>query len=330
MKKNSVSIIVSTLIGVLVLLFLYTKINIKEVLAIFKNITWQVLAVYLAAIILIEIFLVVRWDVILKEQNRFVPFANLLMYKEAGYAVGYITPQAHLGGEPVRALLLKRHHMSFKTALSSILIDKSLILVTDTFFGSIGVLLLLINLEFDPLLRILCILIGLIPLLLIFCFYYRLLRGLPFFTSLFRSLRLNKIKFTSKFEKDLRVIEKDMIDFFKNHKRVFIKIVLIQLILWSLMYVEYKSALLMLGYNTPLHRLFLILSSVAISYVMPVPLALGVLEFGQVSTLSLLKLPSQVGLAISLLIRIKDILRTAIGLIVLSYFGLPWNWKSKH
>jgi len=58
-------------------------------------------------------------------------------------------------------------------------------------------------------------------------------------------------------------------------------------------------------------------------------MALGVLELSQVNALGLLNLNKAIGLSISILIRIKDILRSLIGGISLFYFGLSTDaiWK---
>jgi len=61
---------------------------------------------------------------------------------------------------------------------------------------------------------------------------------------------------------------------------------------------------------------------VGFAYIIPVPAALGALEAGQASLFSLVGLGAGVGVVLSLLIRVRDIMWTFIGLSYLSLHGL--------
>ena len=124
MKNRTKAFLFSTLIGVILLYYNYSKFGVINVFEAFKNFTPAVFLIYASAVIIIELFLVVRWNVVLNAFKLKVPFHNLFLYRMSGYAVGYLSPQAHIGGEPVRALLLKRHGIKFKKGISTVLIDK--------------------------------------------------------------------------------------------------------------------------------------------------------------------------------------------------------------
>ena len=109
---------------------------------------------------------------------------------------------------------------------------------------------------------------------------------------------------------------------FKKHFRYFFVVVAIQMIMYLLMFLEYYFALALFNFAPNPFVVFMLMGAVAISYSMPVPMALGVLETSQVSALSMLNMERAIGLSISLLVRAKDLLRTLIGGLALLYFGV--------
>ena len=107
MKNKTKALAITSLIGLVLVYFTYSHFGFGEVIKGFKNFTIDVLIFYLVAVILIELLLSLRWYVVLRAFNLKIPFLYTYLYKMSGYCVGYLSPQAHVGGEPVRALLLK-------------------------------------------------------------------------------------------------------------------------------------------------------------------------------------------------------------------------------
>ena len=136
--------------------------------------------------------LVLRWQRIIRAQGFNVPYRHLFMYKLAGYAISYITPSAHVGGEPVRAYLLKRDNVPFPKAMSSVIIDKSFDLTVNTLFGTLLLLLVIANLALPSNTMMVLLALSLLSSGLIFLFYYRTLKGKGFFILIFRLLGLNR------------------------------------------------------------------------------------------------------------------------------------------
>ena len=85
------------------------------------------------------------------------------------------------------------------------------------------------------------------------------------------------------------------------------------------MFFEYKLALLLLGYNASFAAIFIFFSFVGLAYIIPVPAALGALEFGQSSASAMLGISKGVGLALSIVIRGRDMIWVFLGL---SYLAL--------
>ena len=147
-------------------------------------------------------------------------------------------------------------------------------------------------------------------------FYLRTFNGKPFFSLIFKISKLSKIKLV------VEQFESVIADFYKNHRKVFWKTFWINILSWVLMFFEYKTALLALGFNANFGLIFLVFSMVGLAYVLPIPLAIGSLEAGQLSLSKLSNLPTASGLALAFLTRARDILVAIIGLTVIAFEGV--------
>jgi hypothetical protein len=58
--------------------------------------------------------------------------------RAAGEAVNAVTPTAYLGGEPLKAWLLKRHGVSLVPGLASVLVSKTALMLTQGAFVFLG------------------------------------------------------------------------------------------------------------------------------------------------------------------------------------------------
>ena len=312
--------LLSAIIGIIIVIFLFWYIKIEEIIKAFSYFSFDKLILFIIVSIIMMLLHTLKWSIILKSQGCKVPFFKLFTYKLAGFAVSYVTPSAHIGGEPVRAYLLKNNHnIEFKKSLSSVVIDKSLDLSLNGFFACITILIILANFTVPKNTAILMILGFFAMASAMYAFYHLTLTEKGFFTTCFRLLRLNKWKLTKKYEKDIKGMESHLIYFFKYNKKGFRNAFFTFLLIWILMFVEFKLALLLLGYNASFVAIFIVFSLVGLAYILPVPAALGALEFGQSSASVLLGISKGVGLALSIIIRGRDMIWVFLGL---SYLAL--------
>ncbi|MFT4310999.1 MAG: lysylphosphatidylglycerol synthase transmembrane domain-containing protein [Candidatus Woesearchaeota archaeon] len=272
--------------------------------------------------LLMHLILTYRWGVVLASQGvRKVSFFKLSNYVLAGHAVSFFTPSAKLGGEPVKALLLSREKISFEKSLSSVVIDKTIELTCSGLFFFIGVILLLFGYVLTPGTTFAISIISLFFLLIVVIFNYRVMRGKRFFHPLFKYFNPSKAKWVLKFEKKLKDFEKLIVKFYHKDKSYFIYVFLLTLLSWALMFIEYSVAVSILGLNLGLLELFLIISFMGAAYLFPVPMAVGSLEASQVGVFKIIGLQASFGLALALLIRLKDIILAFLGVIVLFFYG---------
>ncbi len=312
----------SVLVGLVLFVLVVNQIGIHEMASTILAIRSINLIPYAVFSVLIMITLAYRWSCVLKSMNFKVGLFNLFMYKVSGFSIGYITPSAQLGGEPMRAYLLKRHDVPYKNALSSVIIDKTLEFTTNTIFAIIGFIFVILHFTLSKNM-ILGLLIGLaLASWAIFRFYYLTIKGTGYFTFAMRFWRLNKIKFLQKFEKSIEHVEKELHDFYRNKPKKFAWAVAISFFSWILMFLEYKFALLLLGFDASIPTLFLVISVIGLAYIIPVPAALGVLEGGQTALFALLKIAMGKGLLLAFIVRIRDLAWTFLGISYSLKYGV--------
>ena len=87
------------------------------------------------------------------------------------------------------------------------------------------------------------------------------------------------------------------------------------------MFIEYKLATMLLGINVGVVEIFFIVTFVGVALLFPIPMAVGVLEAGQLSAFALINLPANAGIALAFLVRMKDIIWAIIGIILLATYG---------
>src|SRR3972149_4820114 len=156
-----------------------------------------------------------RWSCILEAMGHHVPLLNLLWYYFTGFAFGYVLPSAQMGGEPVRAALLKRHDVPIATALSSVVIDASLGFTTPLVLGSAGLVIMLLTVSLSLKLR---------ALLLLVVYYSRILSGKPVFAPLFRFLGFGRRIYLLR---KIAQMEEKVITFFHDKRNALAEVMLL-------------------------------------------------------------------------------------------------------
>ncbi len=324
-KRNI--IIFSLVAGIIAVWYVFSTVSWSDVVNAFSGATLELVLYYVLVQLGLMAVMTVRWQVILNSQGfKGMNVFKLNNYRLVGQAISFITPSAKLGGEPVRAgLLSSKEGIPFDKALSSVVIDKTLEVSTSGAFFIIGGLFILLSFVVSPDLKYMILGLSLFFLILVFLFNYRVMRGKHFFHTFFDIIKLTKIKSLKKFMKKVKDFELLIIKFYHKDRVHFLYTLLISLVGWILMFVEYYIAGKILGQELSLLQIFLVFSFVGAAYIVPVPMALGALEAGQMSVFNLLKIGTATGLALSLIIRVKDMFLAGIGILLLFIFGL--NFK---
>ena len=152
--------------------------------------------------------------------------------------------------------------------------------------------------------------------------YQRLASGKGLIVDLCKSLKIDKIKSLKLKEKKISSFEKLIIKFFRHDKTDFLITMIISLLSWILMFLEFKFGLLILGYNVSFSSIFLIISFLGAALLIPIPLGLGAMEASQIAVFPIIGMKTSTGVAISMLTRARDIVWSIISLMLLCYYGL--------
>jgi len=264
--------------------------------------------------------LVWRWQAILKGYGKSIGFFKLLRMQLAGYAVSFVTPSSRIGGEPLRIYMLKKEsNVDYKTGTASIILDKYMEYLGSLTFGLVGVVLLIFIPGMPGIIRL--ILFGLIifSMLVLTYVYYRLSRKKGLFHNLF-SIFLSK-KRLEKMGKSLKDIDSRLSHFMIHQKKAFFASYSFYILSAVIAIIEYKFLLLSFGVSTNVLELIIVIMIVGITTLIPLPMALGSMEFGQSGFFALLKNEAGAGLLFSLIYRVRGLIVSAIGFCLLILFS---------
>ncbi len=81
------------------------------------------------------------WKVTLGPSAKDIPFWRVLVIRTAGEVVNVTTPAAYVGGEPLKAHLLRKHHVPMEEAFTSVIIAKTTMTIAEVLFILLGIAL---------------------------------------------------------------------------------------------------------------------------------------------------------------------------------------------
>ena len=81
------------------------------------------------------------WKVTLGPSAKNIPFWRVLAIRTAGEVVNMTTPTAYVGGEPLKAYLLKKHQVPMVEGLASVIIAKTTMTIAEVLFILLGIAL---------------------------------------------------------------------------------------------------------------------------------------------------------------------------------------------
>ena len=319
--KQSLSLTLSLLFGLALIAVLAKYIGLDKVISVFR-INKVYLILFLITSFTIMFLRVLKWKFILESHQIKVPFGNLFMYRIAGFAVSYLTPSAHIGGEPVRAYLLSKHNVDITKAFSSVVIDKAIELTLNGAFTVAFFALILLKFHFNIFLKYFLLLNLILIFFLIVLFYVRTINGKGFFMFFYHLLRLYKIKRIRKFRERIQKIDENNTTLFYQSRYYFPLAFTTHLLAWLLSILEYQLILLMFGFKVSLINAFMVYAGTGFAYLIPLPGALGILEAVQSLIAQFTGLPTQLSFGVSFIVRARDGFWTLLGVVYLYFLKI--------
>ncbi|MFH1399332.1 MAG: lysylphosphatidylglycerol synthase transmembrane domain-containing protein [Candidatus Woesearchaeota archaeon] len=312
------------LIGILLFILAIKYIGLDAIVNQFKTIRPRDLFSYLLISISIVTVLVIKWKLILHAQGYDIPFHNLFMYRQMGYAVGYIIPSFYIGGETMRVFFLRKHKVPLTQAVSSVIIDRAVELPLNFLMACVMFFLVVHTLTL-PKIVLLFFAAALVLILIIgTLFYYKIFQKEYFLTPLFDLLGLNKYPGLKQLRQKIREVETSLIRFFNKKIKFFMLSIAISAILWGLMILEFHTALSLVGFKATLAQIYLVVTMTGFAMLFPIPASIGILELSQIGIAILVGIPVQVAVALSILVRTRDFMWIFLGILFYLYHGTSY------
>jgi len=275
----------------------------------------------IAIIVIINIIVIslmtARWWIIVRAENRSVPFLTLIGYRLSVFGLSYFTPGPQVGGEPLQIIYLQRNHgLSFARATSAVIMDKLLEFLVNFILIGIGAWSIFrVGLVTDNGIWLTLSLIGLVVLLL-----WPLVHILLLYNGILPVSRiLLSLPFIQKGQQGIRLIlisERLASIFCHRHVRSMFLATGVSLLSVLGIAVEYFLMVSFLGMKINAVQVFAALTAMQVAFLMPLPGGLGALEASQVFALGAFGQPASAAISLTLLMRARDILNGGIGLLL--------------
>lgn len=266
------------------------------------------------------------WKVVLGQSAQAVPFWRLMAIRTAGEVVNMTTPTAYLGGEPLKAYLLKKYNVPIAEGAASVVIAKTTMTLAEVFYILVGIALgfLILGTGNSAGQTVTAALLSvgvLVCSIAGFVFIQR--RGLfASILSLVRKLRL-RIGFLESQEAHLLSIDRTIQNYYSHHQRAFYASIGVYFFGWMAESIEVFIILQFLGGPTSLLSAFSI-GALAVfikggSFF--IPGSLGAQDGGNVLLLQAFGYSDVTGLTFALLRRFRELVWIGIGLLCLATVG---------
>jgi uncharacterized protein (TIRG00374 family) len=322
MGKNTLTVLLSFLLGLLLLAYVISNVGIESILRAFELVSFYKYLFAFGFFFLIYLIILARWGIILSAMGNYVPFAKLLPIRLSEWAFGYITPFARMGGEPVMAYLFNREcGIRYRKAIAAIILNKVMDWAAALIIAIIGILLFMLSYSGYLSKRMSFAIIAAIAVLsvLVYLFFIKIGKREGFFSKITQYFR--KI-FHSNIHNSILIVEKELHEFFKKNKKKITIVLCLSLIIDLLTIVNYKILALFLGANLSFAQLLMIFALITVAYLVPTPGSLGSMEGALALAFYALGYGAGVGVAFALILRSFELILTGLGLLFLSYFGI--------
>lgn len=315
MKKKVMGVI--WILGIALFAFIVYKIGPKQIWEHINQITIAKFLVLFGMRLVYFILRAISWSFIMNLYEKRISLFQLILARIAGDGISYITPSAYLGGEPVRAMMVKSRDN--RKCFASVVIDKTIEIVVMIFLTLAGISIAILQIALPRRYKLIFILFA--AVILVFALFLLLQQQRGLFGSLLNLF--DRIKFRPKFIVNNRekILETDhhIIDFYTHHKKVFSLVFLFHTIVSLFWILEIHLTLLFIGASgIHLIKSFLIATLGSMAILMPAtPASIGTYELTFVTLVVLVGIPVGAGITMTLLRRVIALIWAGIGLLIM-------------
>jgi len=308
---------ISLAIGILLFFLFIYFIGPGKIWENIKKLTWQNFVFLLFLRFIHSLLRTVSWKIIFEQYERKTSFLYLYAARLAGDAIGYLTPSAQLGGEPIRAVMVNKSNL--EKSFASVIIDKTVEIATQIVFTIIGVIVAITLMPLPG--KYKYILIAFVFGAAFFAIFAFIKQKQGFFiwiVKIFEKLKI-KFKFIEKRKAKIKEVDDHISNFYKKHKKIFSIVFLLHSFIFLLWTIEIYLTLLFIGAEgTTFIKSYIIVSLGAFVVMLPtMPASLGTYEITYVTIFILLSLGTDTGMTLILIRRIIMLLWAGIGLLLM-------------
>jgi uncharacterized protein (TIRG00374 family) len=277
-------------------------------------INWIIWLLLNSAIILV---LTWRWHLLIQAFSASFPFLKLLYIRQAGQTVSFITPGPQFGGEPLQIYWLYKKGILLRTAIFSLGLDRLMELVANFSVLLLAALLLLSLSHSDVMVSNIQILFFLLIVITSF-----LCGGVILFLHRPDWINRQVQRVSSRWQQNKHFqnlghqwknIGDDWRALVFERKSFLFAAVLLSLLGWVGLLVEFWLVLHFVGVNPDLYSFLLILLALRMALLLPIPGGIGTLEAAVLWSFNTLDLSTQAAISFIALMRLRDLLVLLIG-----------------
>ncbi len=261
-------------------------------------------------------FAIFRWKYILNSLGEKVSFFDVAPIWFAGNAFNYISPMVFVGGEGIRVMMLKkRFNIDYHRSSASVVLDQvfnGLAVWPLVFFG-----VFMFTRIFD---------VGDFDIFIISTFVFAFLLFGFLFLLIFQALRRQPL--IKPLAKKFSLEDKPIIHFLIKTEEEFISFRSLGLkLFWNGFLLSYAKQFMILirtmfilaavGQGFILKDTIIASAGIFVSYVIPIPMALGAQETSQIALFSIMGWGEGVGIVFSVLYRLAELGIVFVGIVVL-------------
>jgi uncharacterized protein (TIRG00374 family) len=258
-----------------------------------------------------------RWWIIVRSENRSVPFLPLVRYRLSTFGISYFTPGPQVGGEPLQVYYLQKNHgLTFARSTSAVIMDKLIellgnsVLIVAGLTAAVRVGMVSRNetLALGSLVPMAAILV--IPLIHLSLLY----RGRYPLSSLLRAI--SPLVGRPDWVRLITVSERMAAAFTRRRLSTVLSAFFFSILALAGTLLEYALITTFLGAPLSFAQNLAGLTSVMLAFILPLPGGLGALEASQVYALTAMGYAPAIGISVSLLIRARDLMNAGLGLLL--------------
>ena len=310
--------VLSWILGLTLFGIVIAKIGPAVIWATIRKLTWWNFLVLFMLRGIYWIWRTTGWAIIYREyEGKDLSFFHLFAARMADHAISYTTPSAFLGGEPVRVLMTDC--TSRKKCLASVVVDKTVEILTMAVFIFIGAVIAIVQLSIPGRFKVLIAVAVAAACFFGLFLFFKQRQGL--FMWLINILAKVGIrpKFLEKHIDKIRELDAHISDFYKKSRKAFAGTFACYLFLYMFWALEIHLTLVFLG-ETHLSfvKSFLVVTMGSAALVFPfIPGSLGTYELTNVILFAALGLGTQRGITLTIIRRILSLLFVGLGLLLM-------------